>query len=673
MIPGRRPGTITLLAGMAYLAGSMSLPPVVPREAAATASLDRVSVSDRDVSLYLQKLREPCTTHPLPRQSSSGEARAVALLIDFPDRPADQVAHPVALYEELLFSEGVLPDGSLRDFYLEQSYGAWQVTGEVYGWFRSDVPYSFFDDGNFGTSGGNRAAGITAMQFADPTVDFSQFDCDGPDGLPNSGDDDGYVDACFVFASGLSGVDTMDPSDFWPVIGDVTPPFESDDPSANGGWIKIEYFSIQPEMNIGYPSSDTLHSYVAVVAHEYGHIGPGLPDLRDDSRVAWGIGYWGVMGFGAYGYHRTGPYGMSAYSRIRAGWVTPTVLTQNQTDLLLPPVTQQPVIYKVWPHGTAGDEYFLLENRQQTGFDADLPGHGLLVWHVDEGELYGGDPGADPGFDYWLALEQADGNNDLNTWFERPVREEYYPEMGDTGDPFPGSTLNTLFDATTNPSSNDEDGLPSGIRLSNIREVGTDIVLDVEVPPPTAIAVSGLNATATGDGAVVLTWKLGETPGITGIRVYRAAEESGPFAVVSGPRLLAPTQGSFRDHSASSARTAWYALGLVAEDGAEWRSHPVQVRTGPPPVALHQNVPNPFNPSTQIRFSLERPGPVDLAIYDLRGRRVVTLVSQWLEAGSTVVDWDGRDENGRPVASQSYVYRLRTDRQVLSRKLMLIR
>ena len=88
---------------------------------------------------------------------------------------------------------------------------------------------------------------------------------------------------------------------------------------------------------------------------------------------------------------------------------------------------------------------------------------------------------------------------------------------------------------------------------------------------------------------------------------------------------------------------------------------------------LFQNVPNPFNPATQIGFFVSREGSVRLAIYNLLGQRVRTVVDEHRASGHHVVTWDGRDERGRPAASGIYFYRLTAQGSVQTRKMMLLR
>ena len=97
-------------------------------------------------------------------------------------------------------------------------------------------------------------------------------------------------------------------------------------------------------------------------------------------------------------------------------------------------------------------------------------------------------------------------------------------------------------------------------------------------------------------------------------------------------------------------------------------------QTGTPNAfALSQNVPNPFNTGTDIRFDLENSGEVELSVYNLTGQRVLTLASGAREAGTYTVRWDGRHRDGRALASGIYLYRLRTAQQVQTRKLLLLR
>lgn len=93
----------------------------------------------------------------------------------------------------------------------------------------------------------------------------------------------------------------------------------------------------------------------------------------------------------------------------------------------------------------------------------------------------------------------------------------------------------------------------------------------------------------------------------------------------------------------------------------------------PRALYLAQNYPNPFNPSTAIRFGLPQNGEVRLTIYNILGERVAELANGTLPAGQYTYTWDGRNHNGRPVASGMYFYRLESEGKIFQKKMLLVR
>ena len=93
----------------------------------------------------------------------------------------------------------------------------------------------------------------------------------------------------------------------------------------------------------------------------------------------------------------------------------------------------------------------------------------------------------------------------------------------------------------------------------------------------------------------------------------------------------------------------------------------------PESFSLEANYPNPFNPSTTIRYHLPVAGEVDLTLYNVMGQAVRTLVQQWMPAGNYAVTWNGTDDNDRHLGSGTYAYRLRANGQQLTRHLTLLK
>ena len=261
--------------------------------------------------------------------------QAIVIIVEFSDNPADTGSYPGSHYEDLLFSVGTYPTGSMRDYYLENSYGNFEVTGGIAGWLMMPRTYAYYVDGQtgFGTYPRN-AQKLTedAVLAADPYVDFSQYDNDGPDGIPDSGDDDGYVDALFVVHAGPGYGNTGNPDYIWSHAWST-----SYDVPVDG--VLVSRYSQEPE-----------DGEIGVFSHEFGHV-LGLPDLYDYGYDSRGVGYWSIMAGGSWGGGGVTPVHFDAWSKEQLGFVTPIVPIANIIDVEIPRVEDNAVIYKVWTGG----------------------------------------------------------------------------------------------------------------------------------------------------------------------------------------------------------------------------------------------------------------------------------------------------------------------------------
>jgi hypothetical protein len=132
-------------------------------------------------------------------------------------------------------------------------------------------------------------------------------------------------------------------------------------------------------------------------------------------------------------------------------------------------------------------------------------------------------------------------------------------------------------------------------------------------------------------------------------------------------------EGSFIDKSIDAGKTYHYELLVRTTAGDEFRSQVATVSMPALTLALHQNIPNPFNPQTTIRYDLPAPAHIRLAIFDVSGRLVRTLVDEQQAPGSREVIWTGRDDRGAAVSSGVYFYVLDVGKQRLTRKLVLLK
>jgi hypothetical protein len=184
-----------------------------------------------------------------------------------------------------------------------------------------------------------------------------------------------------------------------------------------------------------------------------------------------------------------------------------------------------------------------------------------------------------------------------------------------------------------------------------------------------SVLISRFDARA-GDEGVELSWRIEADEVVRGFRVYRA--EGGAPAVPVGGQLSADAT-AFIDRTTRASSSYTYTLAAIKENGEEVRSFAVTVETPALALALGQNTPNPFNPTTAIPFTLAEDSRVAIRVYDVRGARVATVVDDALPQGRHSATWDGTGENGARVASGTYFCVLTTGKRVLSRKMVVLK
>ncbi len=387
--------------------------------------------------------------HPLNIQG-------IVILTEFTDNHANT---PPEHYDTLLFS---YTDGqhSQRDYYLENSYGYLDITGDISGWYTMPHNYTYYSNNNgFGTYPSN-AQGLVedAVLAADPYVDFSQYDFDN----------DGFVDILFVVHAGPGAEQTGNPNHIWSHRWSLPSPLLVDG-------VYVYDYSMEPE-----------NGKVGVFSHELGHVF-GLPDLYDYDYDSQGLGDWSIMAGGSWGNGGNTPVHFDAWSKYMLGFVTPVNVTGHLEDVPIYRVEDNPVVYRLWRQGNTGPQYFLIENRRSILFDSYIPAEGLLVYHVDDlqnGNSHQWYPGHTSSGHYKVALEQADANWDL----ERNING------GDDGDPFPGSTNSRRFDNSSWPDSRDYSSQFTHVRIYNISDQGDTMFVDMDVNPVQNVALRRISS-----------------------------------------------------------------------------------------------------------------------------------------------------------------------------------
>jgi immune inhibitor A len=367
-----------------------------------------------------------------------GEVRVIVILVDFTDAPMTRTADQ---FRDLFFSTGRLPNGSVREYFSEVSDGLVTLTGQVVGPYRLPRTLATYAGGQSGVENSEpnaRTMARDAAVLANPDVDFGPFD----------NDRNGFVDAFIVVHAGPGAEETANGGHIWShkwVL--AGQPFNAD------GTQIYAYLTVPEDCRIG------------VCAHEIGHLVFGWPDLYDTDESSEGLGNWCLMGGGSWNGRGDVPAHPSAWCKLGQGWVAITNRASNGS-ITLNDVKTDHTIHRFWKDGAAGDEYFLVEYRRKTGYDRELPGEGVLIYHVDD-TVESNDNERHP----LVKLMEADNLNHLHNGSNR----------GDDGDPYPGRSANRVFDGRSTPGSKSYAGIETCVSLTNITLTGSTATADVTV------------------------------------------------------------------------------------------------------------------------------------------------------------------------------------------------
>ncbi len=374
---------------------------------------------------------------------TKGEGHCLVLLVEFNDVKfsLSKEYHSRMLNEEGFSDDGAT--GSARDYYMAQSGGQFKPTFDVVGPLTLSRNESYYgqDDYMLGQDV-NVAKMITeACQLAKEKydVDFSQYDGDG----------DGKVDMVYVIYAGYGQHAGGGDNTIWPHKYQLT---------SSGNQIKldgklIDTYACSSEL---FGNKGTVSSGIGTVCHEFGHV-LGLCDhYNTNDATYYELGRYDIMDYGSYNNDGKTPAAYNAFERMTLGWMTPKELTQRTEGIELEHIATSNEAYII--NTSNPDEFFLIENRQQEGWDKYIKGSGLMITHVDFNEKN------------WL-------NNTLNTDSSHP-RFFLIPADGEKG-----------FDEILQKETEKYDLYPYG---------SNDCFTDVSTPAATCYTGETLNKWVTG-------------------------------------------------------------------------------------------------------------------------------------------------------------------------------
>ena len=367
-------------------------------------------------------------------------------------------------FDTWLNQEGYSTDGgtgSVKDYYRDNSMGRFIPNFTVLGPFTLPQKQTYYA-GNSEETGEDtnpRAMIVDACNLAKaahPEIDFSIFD----------NNNDGLMDNVNVIYAGYSEASTGNADDMWPHS------WTLEEEAITIDNVKINAYACSAEF-VG--ASGEKMDGIGTFAHEFGHL-LGLKDVYDTDQYYDGYGLdpgqYSIYASGSYNNDSRTPPCLMAFERVQLGWCEAIEL-KEAADIELAPISENVAYYINAQPGRAegtGYEWFVLENRQKTGWDTYIPAHGLLIYHYDYTdemvEKYWSVNGPNNNSKHrCMYIKPADGIDDTNTR---------------NGDTYPGRSGNTQFTDDSFPNSISWAGERSNTPITNIREENGYIYFQVK-------------------------------------------------------------------------------------------------------------------------------------------------------------------------------------------------
>lgn len=418
-----------------------------------------------------------------------GNFHGLIVLVDYTDKQFS-MDNPSEFYDQMINQRhytgfeynGTFESctGSVRDYYNDQSSGLFDPQFDVVG----PVTVPFECTAHTGNSNSWRVF-KAAMDSVGPKLDLSQYDLNN----------DGMVDIIIFIGAGFASNFGGNNSNYlWPHQS-ILYDYDNHRYLRYNG-IYVGTYAATNEMYGWETDPTSTPEGIGTIAHELGHV-LGLMDHYDTNYSDLGQshdpGYWDVMASGDHLNKCHTPCNYNLFERYALGWASPPVIDQSGDYSLNPlDTSNEGYILKT----SVDNEYFLLENRQQTGWDTYLPGHGLLVWRVDSTNAsvwVQNKVNADPSHNYFELLRAVESSSGAKA-----------------SDPFPGSgNVTGVSDIRLHTWS----GEPNTYMLNSIAEQGgiiTFSAVDMSqaekmVETFDRMEVTTANSEQVGD---IATWKL---------------------------------------------------------------------------------------------------------------------------------------------------------------------
>lgn len=409
---------------------------------------------------------------------TKGEIRSLVILANFSDT---QFQSPAANsdFSDMLNQSGYSQNGatgSALDFFLESSSGQFTPVFDVVGPVTLSRPCSYYGE-NKADGDDNDAEGMIAeaCRLADEVgVNFADYDYNN----------DNIVDNVFVFYAGTNEADGGGADKIWPhrfnlELGEAV--FDGKSVYVYACTSELKMTSSGPEM-----------AGIGTFCHEFSHV-LGIPDFYDTDGYTGGysegVGTWSIMDQGPYNNEGRTPPVFNAMERSIAGWIELEEIV-NTGDYVLNDLQEYNEAYML--STDTGGEFFVLENRQNShGWDAYLPGHGMLIYHVDRSDRMVVGLSA---IDRW---EYNWPNNVSSHECFRIIPALLNAGLGDEASmPWPGASGYDEFSRKSLPANTSWSGENIPAELFSISEEAGTIYFRAVTPEGEIVPVSGVELSA---------------------------------------------------------------------------------------------------------------------------------------------------------------------------------
>lgn len=519
-------------------ASAMKAADIDKRTASQKAFLEKL---DKEALIKAWQKADNAAQHKIKRRQNrvstgyptTGEQKGLVILVEYSDVKFNS-ATAGDDFKRMLTKEGYDENGgtgSAYDYFLESSNGQFKPQFDVYGPVKLDKPMSYY--------GGNNASGddehahemiVEACRKLENEVDFSQYDCDK----------DGTVDNVFVFYAGYGEATSGDPDNVWPHQWELE--YALPTPVYVDG-LRVNNYACSNELN----TNNTMVG-IGTFVHEFSHV-LGLPDLyATNYSSAFTPGTWSVLDEGPYNNDGRTPPLYSAFERYSVGWLVPKEIGVPESLTLRDISNNEALIIRT----DRADEYYILENRQQKGWDKYLPGHGMLVWHID--------------YDSYIWGKNTVNNTSSHQRVDIIEADNIKSDGTLDGDPFPGMSNITSFTDETTPSMKTWNGNPLNKPITNIKETGGIITFDIAGGHSVIDAPTVAEATEITPISFVANWNKVEKATSYLLSVYKKVETDGSTSTVYLEGMNARNVGNvlkFKVEGLDSETTYYYTVNAV--------------------------------------------------------------------------------------------------------------